>query len=97
MMKDALRKAEAATSKVGTTAATVLTEMGTGRLIVIRKIEFDVPIAMAAAGKFPGTVKASVLGNDYHTFAITIDLESVEVMVDGLAEKVFPGITAIGQ
>lgn len=88
-------QAEAVVSEAGIAAANKIVVLGKDGLFSVRTIEFNVPIAMAARGRFPGSVEASILGNPYYTFTFDLQLEnaeSVKETANDLANMIFPGI-----
>lgn len=96
-LKEALKQAKAAVSRVGITAASVIARVGDYGLFTVRRIEFDVPIALAARGRFSGMVEAAIVEHDYRTFVFDLRLENLKEMARDLAEMIFPGITGAGQ
>ena len=88
-------QAEAAVSETGIAAANKIAVVCKDGLISVRTIEFNVPIAVAARGRFPGSVQASILGNAYHKFTFALQLENMEgvdEMAKDLANMIFPEI-----
>lgn len=86
-----------ATVKAGATAASAITRLGLGGLIDIRKLEFNVQIALVGSGQFKGTIYARLLGGSVQRMFLTFRLKNVPKMASDLAEKVFPGITSVAR
>ena len=83
-----------ASVKAGSDAAAAISRLTLNGLISIRKVDFNVEIALAATGRFAGSMEAALLGGGYNTFGFNINLQSVDQMARDLANKAFPGITA---
>lgn len=71
------------TVQAGADAASAITRLTLGGLINIHKIEFKVTIALAATGRFSGSMDASLL-RVFKKFSFNLNLNSLD----------FPGITS---
>lgn len=78
----------------GLKASEFIVSYGLNGLIVIRKIAFDVSLAVADGGRFSGSLSATILGKDVNR-SVDIHLRSIMDIAKSIADTIGNGFSSL--